>query len=468
MGIFDSIRGIFTRKPTPLTKPAGAPNVAVWGGYVQSQERSAALQGTRKYKTYMDTIANTPMVGTAIRLRLDLLAKPSWTCKPPNDIDTPEAWEWSKRGEQLFADMATPMPQVVQRSGLYADFGFGIQTWHVKRNDEGRYVLADLRPIACENVERWDRDEHGTIKGVEQINPETQERIYIPRERMVYLVDRAINDSPEGMGLLRHVVEYARILKEFQRLEGIGFETDLSGVPKIRAPLNELNQLVEDGVKGAEALRTAIQNELRGFARSHNRGEETSVVLDSEVYVNADGSPSSIYKQDVELLQNSGGNLAALDVAIMRYVKFIAMLYGTEGLLIGMESTGAYALAKDKTTKLHLLIDSLLGTIRAAYQRELLDRLWALNGWPMEFKPELKVEPVNRADVVQVMAVLEGLARSGVMLRTDDPAIDEARGLVDLPPQPPPDPIVEGLLSQLTRPDADGTASGEIDTEEAA
>jgi hypothetical protein len=465
MGLRDAFRGFFSRTPkAPATEPVGAPSTAIYGGHVQTQERSPDLQGSRKWKTYADVVSNVAIVATAIRLRLELLAKPRWTCKPPNDLDTLEAWEWSERGEAIFADMATPMPQAVQRSGLFVDYGYGIQTWSVKRNDEGWFVLDDLRPIGCATVERWDCDEYGRVEGVEQLSPQTQERIYIPRKRMIYNVDKALNDSPEGLGMLRQIVEEARLLVRKAQIEMVGFDSDLAGTPKARAPIAELNAAVYDGSDPhAEAHRTAIMTPIDAYMKNHNRSAKTGILLDSSVYTNADGTPSTVYKSDIELLQTSGGNLPALDVSIMRSIKMMALVYGAEGLLIGMESTGAYALAKDKTTKLHLLIDSLLGTLCASYQRDVLDEVWALNGWPMEYKPELEVEPVNRADVEQVVAVLDGLSRSGIMMRTDDAAIDKVRGLVDLPPQPPSDPAIEGLLTQLTRPDAEGNASGELD-----
>ena len=100
-------------------------------------------------------------------------------------------------------------------------------------------------------------------------------------------------------------------------------------------------------------------------------------------------------------------------------------------------------------------MESLIGQIRNALDRDVLDIVWLLNGWPEEMKPRFKTSPLQRKDVTEVMGVLEGLARAGATLAVGDPAIDSARESVDLPPAPEFDPVAEGILGELRDPPDD-------------
>lgn len=104
--------------------------------------------------------------------------------------------------------------------------------------------LKAIRPIAQRTVERWETDETGEVLGATQTSPQDSQERYIPRSRMLCLVDSALNDMPEGMGLLRHVVEAHRVLNVYKRLEGVGFQTDVSGIPVGRAPLAKIEQQI--------------------------------------------------------------------------------------------------------------------------------------------------------------------------------------------------------------------------------
>lgn len=104
-----------------------------------------------------------------------------------------------------------------------------------------------------------------------------------------------------------------------------------------------------------------------------------------------------------------------------------------------------------------LVIESLLGQV-TAFDRDIVDPLWRLNGYPEELKPRMKTDPLQRKDVADVMGVLEGMSRAGAPLAVGDPAIDAARAVVDMPPAPPFDPAVEGLLNELREPETQEAA----------
>lgn len=454
MGFFDFIAAPFRRKKPGPTQPVGVANFPNYSGFVVTGETNPSLIGTNKWRTYGKLIADEPIIATAMRYRLALGAKARWSAESVDD--TPEAVEYQERLEEILDDMRTPMPQVVQRSLLFADLGYSMQTWRAKRRDDGTVGLHGIRPIAHRTVYRWETDEVGDVLGATQKSPHDNIERYIPRTRMMYLADTALNDMPEGLGLLRHCVEASRVVSIYERLEGIGYQTDLSGIPVGRAPLGRIRDAILKGEDGYEGTTVAQHvSHLETFIKNRNKGPQLGVMLDSEVHRGEDAAkaPSGFHEWDVQLLTAAAANQAAIHIAIMREIKMMALVFGVEGLLIGMESTGAYALAKDKTTQLMLVIESLLGQIRTAFDRDIVTPIWALNGWPEQYKPRMKTDPLQRKDVADVMGVLEGLARAGAPLQPGDPAVDVARHSVDLPPAPEIDPAVESLLTDLRDPE---------------
>ena len=99
-------------------------------------------------------------------------------------------------------------------------------------------------------------EEFAALLGFMQRNPQTQEEIYLPRGKCIYLVDDTIDDNPEGMGLFRHLIKTAKKLERYELLEAWGFETDLRGIPIARGPFTQLEVMVKNGV----ASRMAAQS----------------------------------------------------------------------------------------------------------------------------------------------------------------------------------------------------------------
>ena len=293
-------------------------------------------------------------------------------------------------------------------------------------------TLADVAPRAQVTIERWDTDDQGKVLGAIQESPQTSEAIYLPRAKLLYLVDDTLNDSPEGYGLFRQLVAPSKRLARYEQLEGFGFETDLRGIPIARGPYKAL---AEAEVKNeiTKEDRAALEKPLTDFVQKHIRTTEQGVRLDSAVYTAQDESerPSNAPMWNLEILQGSSTSFAENAAAIERLNREIARILGVEQLLLGSD-TGSYALSRDKTHAFYLLVDGALTEIREAVETDLLGALWRLNGWPVEMMPEITTEAVSYTDVEQVAATLRDMATAGAVLAPDDPAINEVRDLMGL------------------------------------
>lgn len=444
------IGGIRRGRAVP-TETLGDIGVSVTGGIVDSGESDASLQGESRYKTFSELMANVSIVAAATRHFLNLVAKAEWKFTP-SETDT--SGEFAELAEKMLTDDPdTSWHRVVRRAAMYRFYGFSVQEWTARRDAEGRLTFADVAPRAQRTIDRWDIDpETGRVRGVVQRSPSTFREIYLPRTKLVYIVDDTLNDSPEGLGLLRHVVKGGKELQVLENLEKWGFETDLRGFPIGRAPLQELRDKVESGSGGGltKTQMDALVNPIKEFVRKHIRTEANQgLLLDSATYRALDEkqTPSDLYKFGVELLQGSGNaGHEAVGRAIIRKTQEIARVLSAEGLLLGSDGTGSLALSKQKANDLSLVVDSTLKELKEGLEDDLLKVLWLLNGWDEDLMPEMKPESVQFKDVEAIAATLRDMAAAGAMLGPDDPAIAELYGMMGLTA---PDPGAVALDASL-------------------
>jgi hypothetical protein len=413
-----------------------------------------------------ETISNmkrSAEIGHPLRKRQALAAKPKPSFEPCENgklSDKPEAKEYADKAETLVGAMRTPWTQFVKRASLYDCDGFYVGVWTAEKREDGLIGIREIRPIAPSTIKQWAQDETGQVMGCVQLSPQDNQSHHIDRSRMVYLVDNSLDDSPGGLGLLRQAAESLRVLREYGRFEGIGFQSGLAGMPKVSLPLEALYQQFLDG--GATETQALAQIETvkapwQNFIENHNISSKRGVIVDSGVHKDITGNPTGPRRSDLELMVHPGGPQAEVAAAYVRLLFVINRLFGTDGDLLGSESTGTFALAKEKFTHLMLVVEAILGEICLAFDRDVLGPLWALNAFPPEWKPKTRTEPLQPKDVATMMAVLEGSARSGNTVQQGDPAIDVARAAAGLPPQPEVDPVAEGMLDRITAPEDDGT-----------
>ena len=422
----------------------GAPGTAVYGGYLVENEKDARLSGTQKYVTYSDILANTSIVAAGVRYFLNLIGKASWNVDPADD--SPEAETLAELVKDVIHDMSTPWHRVVRRSAMYRFYGFSTQEWTAKRRPDGKIGFLDIEPRAQRTIERWDTDRSGIVVGMIQRSPQTQQELYLPRGKMVYVVDDSINDSPEGVGLFRHLAQKATTLERYELLEAWGFERDLRGTPIGRGPLSEMARLVQNGTLTSTQV-SALRAPLETFVKNALKGKDTGLVLDSAVYKSTGETqqPSSIPQWTVELLRGATTSQPDMAKAIERINREMARVLGVEQLLLGTDGSGSYALAKDKSQSFGLIVSSTLQELEESYQKDILIPLWDLNGWDRSLIPSFKVEQVQYRDIEQVTSALRDMAQAGAPITPDDPAVSEVRDLLGLSTPRPEDLSLPGF-----------------------
>lgn len=425
--VLDTLRAEARRTARPI-RTVGFPGTSVLGGFIQSIEDNSRLVGREKYKTFSEFLANVTIVAAGVRYFLNMLAKADWIAEP---ADHPQGQEFAERTEEALFNGATPWKRVVRRAGMSRFHGFSIQEWTAGRQEDGSLGFTDIAPRPQITIERWDVDETGRVLGVVQRSPQTVREVYLPREKVVYVVDDTINDSPEGLGLFRHISEACRKLVRYEQLEGFGYELDLRGVPVGRAPLAALNGQVTRG-QLSQAKVTQLLQPLTDFIKGHIKSPQLGLLLDSVTYRSTDdaSTPSGVRQWDMELLTGSNTSQGDIARAILRLNQETARVLGVENLLVGGDGVGSLALSRDKSENFGLLVDSALGELAEAFERDLLDVLFMLNGWPLEAKPELKPESIQHRDVAEITEAIRNMAMAGAMITPEDPVVDNVRDLL--------------------------------------
>lgn len=440
--------GISTLKTVPI-KPMtdmGTPGFVVVGGYLASNERNPNLIGERKYITASDILANVAIVAAGIHYFLNLVASPEWNVVPADD--SADAQRYADFVKSCMDDMETSWHRTVRRSAMYRFYGFGIQEWTAKRRDDGQTGIARISPRPQYTIYQWDIDENGQVKGVIQLSPMTFRQIYIPRSKLIYLVDDALSDSPEGFGLLRHLAEPAERYQEYLRIEGSGFDRDLRGIPVGWAPRAEIAAAADAGTISKEQANTMLSG-LASFVQMRAKGTATGLLLDSSVYdsrTDTGITPSSTKRWGIELLTGPATGIEHLGTAIEREMMNMALILGVDNLLTGQHS-GSRALSEDKSKNLYLMVNSCVKDISEAYEKDFVGALWKLNGFPNEMKPSFAPEDVSFKSVVEIATSLQAMAAAGAVMTPDDPAINDMRDLMGIAhaPQTVPDGGIGGL-----------------------
>lgn len=449
-GIMSSLRP--TKKVNP-SEALGTGGTAIWGGYVQSLETNAKLTGREKYKTYSEILTNVSIVAAGTRYFLGLVERSTWKFEPAEG-DNGDVADFV---EACLMGMTTPWPRVVRRAALYRFHGFSVQEWTATRTDEGEVGYLDVESRPQITIEQWDVDESGTVQGILQRSPQTQELIYLPRSKCVYVVDDSLSDSPEGLGLFRHVVEASHRLMRYEQLEGFSFETDLRGIPVGRVPFKALEKAVAAGNMTA-AQKAALELGMTTFIQGHIRNPQLGMILESATYTSLDeaSTPSGSRMWDLELLKGENGALSPVADAIQRLNREIARVLGVETLMLGDTGAGSLALSRDKSNNFATLVDGTLEELAHTFEKDLIAPLLALNGIDPKLAPKMKPDKAQFREVDQITAALESMSKAGAVLPPDDPAINEVRDMLGLTRQDPID-VADFAASQIPKAPPPGT-----------
>lgn len=440
--------GLFGVPPLPLPQPfdeQGTSGTAVYGGFVQNKETNPKWVGRERYREAAEIVVNVSVVAAGVHYFLNLIGHPKWTAKPPEkERHSHEAQEVADFMNDVINNLDnTSWNNVVRQAAMYRFHGFSIQEWIAKKRHDGLIGLAAIETRPQHTIEQWAIDERGTIRGVFQRSPQTGELLGIPRDKIMYIVEDSLTDSPEGLGVFRHLAETYTRLKRMQELEVRGYERDLRGIPLGRAPITAINNAVKQGLITEDEARKLIDN-ITEILKLQVKNSDTGVLLDSARYQSiTTGGPNVSGEKmwDLELLSGPGQGLSEIAAAVERLQREMARVIGVEHLMLG-DQGGSRAVAQDKSRNVYLIASSVLRLIIKAARRDVTNKICMLNGIDQRIWPDLHAEDIAPRDALEVTTALARMAQSGAVLAPDDPAIDDVRDLLGIQRAPKPTDVI--------------------------
>ena len=248
----------------------------------------------------------------------------------------------------------------------------------------------------------------------------------IPIEKSLYYRTTSFNNDPSGRSILRNAFTAYTYLNKVQSYEAIAIERELHGVPIGRMPAEYLSP-------DATADQSSLKSQFEAILRDLKNNEQGYALLPSDPYVDVDGKPTNQRLMDVELISANGSRSIDIDPVVKRYQHDIARSVMAEFLMLGGGNTGSYALSKSKTDLFLRSMESYINTIVTVLNKQLIERLWQLNGLDYSTMPKLVAGDVAPHDLREIAAFLRNLNNADITVSQHPEVVEELMAIAEIP-----------------------------------
>lgn len=400
-------------------------------GYMKLEEFIPALRGNKAIKKYREMRENDPIIGATLTAMDMLIRAVEWKFE-----GTEEAVTFA---ESLFEDMDGTFEDFLSEVLSFLPYGFSFFEVVYKRRmgrspntptnyskyDDGMIGIRKLAPRAQWTIDRFDVTEAGDILGVYQNAPYTSGMVYIPISKGLLFRTTSVNNDPSGRSVLRNAYLPYYYSTNLQTIEAIAVEREMNGMPVGKVPSEYLKPDADEGKKRFVAEFSKILRDVR-------MNEQSFVLIPSDVYTNENGSLSNIPKVSFELTASKGTRDIDIDKVIRRHQANIARTVLADFIMLGQSDRGSFALSQSKTDLFLRSIEGFIDNIAAVLNKDLMPKVWSLNGLDMATLPKIKrgrVAPVNLEELGRFVARLAG---ANDALFTDETIISDLLDKADI------------------------------------
>lgn len=417
----------------PDLKEFGSTGLNRIGGFVQ-EDINAALRGSA-WRTNVKEMTEQDAIIGAMLFAIEMLMRGvEWQIAPASEDDA-AALEWAEFIRTCMDDMSMSWADIMSEALTMLPWGWALfetvykvrggEHRDPKRNSkysDGRFGWRKWGIRGQETLNSWVFGDDGGIQAMVQLAPPKYTRVVIPIEKSLLFRTKARQNNPEGRSVLRNAYVSWYYKNNIQRIEAIGIERDMAGLPIAHVPARLLSSTasVED---------QALRDTLKGIVTSIKRDQQEGVVWPSDY----DENGNQLFR--LELLSSGGSRQFDTDVIIGRYDQRIAMTVLADFILLGHENVGSNALSVDKTQLFTSAIKAWLQSIADVINRFAIPRLLKFNGVPAELHPSLKFGDVNQINIEQLCEYVSKLTGANLII-PDDELEAHLRQTADLPPIP--------------------------------
>lgn len=407
-------------------------------GQIRADEFLPELRGKRAIRKYREMRDNDSTIGAVMYATEQVLRDVDIKVMPANE--TEEAKREAEFVESVFTDMDHTLDDHVSEALSSLTYGFAWfevvfkrRSGPNSRSDKSRSKFTDgrigVRKIASRapwTISKFDVDQKtGDVLGVHQEGSGFNNTSYIPTRKSLYYRTTAINNDPSGRSILRNAYTSYEYLNNLQSIEAIAVERELAGIPVARIPAEYLSP---DATAGQAGFVANLQQILRDVKFN----EQGYIVLPSDTYPDKDGSPTNQRLVDVELMASNGKRNIEIDPIVKRYQHDIARSVLSEFLMLGGGNTGSYALSKSKTDLFLRALESYIQAIVDVLNKQLVERLWELNGLNYDLMPTIIAGDVAPHDLREIAAFLRNLNGANIDVSSHPEVIQDLMDIAEL------------------------------------
>lgn len=405
-------------------------------GDIRADEFLQELRGKRAIQKYREMRDNNAIVGSIMYAVEQTLRDVKIAVKPADDSDA--AKQEAEFLQSVLDDMDHSLDDHISESLSYLTYGFSWFEVVYKRREgdfrspkknskyeDGRIGIKKIAIRAPWTVEGFEVDKQtGEILGMYQEAVWGKTPSMIPVEKSVYYRTTSLNNDPSGRSVLRNAYVSYQYLNKIQSYEAIAIERELHGVPVGRMPAEYMSS-------DASVDQANLRGQFERILRDLKNNEQGYALLPSDLYVDSDGKPTSQRLMDIELITANGSRSIDIDPIVKRYQHDIARSLMAEFLMLG-SSSGSYALSKTKTDLFLRSLESYINTIVDALNKQLVERLWQLNGLPWDTMPKLVAGDVAPHDLREIASFLRNLNGAGIEVQEQVEVVEDLMGIAEI------------------------------------
>jgi hypothetical protein len=407
-------------------------------GQIRADEFLPELRGKKAIRKYREMRDNDSTIGAVMYATEQVLRDVDIKVRPAND--TPAAKREAEFVESIFDDMDHTLDDHISEALASLTFGFSwFEVVYKRRNgpnnrsdkarskfNDGRIGVRKIASRAPWTISKFDVDQKtGDVLGIHQEGSGYGNTNYIPSRKSLYYRTTSINNDPAGRSILRNAYTSYEYLNNLQNIEAIAVERELAGIPVARIPAEYLSP-------DATAGQTGFVANLQQILRDVKFNEQGYIVLPSDTYPDKDGSPTNQRLVDVELMSSNGTRNIDIDPIVRRYQHDIARSVLSEFLMLGGGNTGSYALSKSKTDLFLRALESYIQAIVDVLNKQLVERLWELNGLNYDLMPTIVAGDVAPHDLREIAAFLRNLNGANIDVSSHPEVIQDLMDIAEL------------------------------------
>ena len=423
---------------TEAKKVLGVAGDNTYNGQIRADEFLPELRGKKAIRKYREMRDNDSTIGAVMYATEQVLRDVDLKVMPAND--SAEAKEEAEFVKSVLDDMDHTLDDHIAESLSNLSYGFAwFEVIYKRRNgptersDKKRSKYSDgrmgVRKIAIRapwTISRFDVDQQtGDVKGIYQDGSGYNNSNYIPTRKSLYYRTTTINGDPAGRSILRNAYTSYEYVNNLQSIEAIAVERELAGIPVARIPAEYLSG-------DATAAQSGFVNNLQSILRDVKFNEQGYIILPSDTYPDKDGAPTNQKLVDVELMSSSGSRNIDIDPIVRRYQHDIARSVLSEFLMLGGGNTGSYALSKSKTDLFLRALESYIQAIVDVLNKQLVERLWELNGLNYDLMPTIVAGDVAPHDLREIAAFLRNLNGADINVSDHPEVIQDLMDIAEL------------------------------------